>query len=156
MFFGDWATGQTARGAKKRSEQMVLGLDSSATASDGPVPMEIDRIESKGKHKGKGKSKDKNGQKGKSKGKSKSKDGKGKGKQFDQKGNGYGKNDSKGKGKGEPKTCFVCGRAWHFAKDCWQSTQVRQVGSDVNATSTAIQGSPTSSLEGVSSASRGQ
>ena len=138
------------------SEQMVLGVDSTTTAGDSPVPMEIDRVESKGKQKGKGKSKDKNGQKGKSKGKSKGKDGKGKGKSYDQKGKGNARIESKGKGKSEPKTCYVCGRPVHFAKDCWQSTQVRQVGSDVNATATAIQGSPTSSLGGVSSASQFQ
>ena len=34
------------------SEQMVLGTDATAGGSDGPVPMEVDRIESKGKSKG--------------------------------------------------------------------------------------------------------
>ena len=55
------------------SEQMVLGSDTAGSSTDGPVPMEIDRVESKGKYKGgsKGKSKDKNGSKGKSKGKQK-------------------------------------------------------------------------------------
>ena len=42
----------------KWSEQMVLGADSSG-AVDGPVPMEIDRIEGKGKGKSGGKSKSK-------------------------------------------------------------------------------------------------
>ena len=41
------------------SEQMVLGSDSGAN-TDGPVPIEIDRVHQKGKGKsGKGKSKDK-------------------------------------------------------------------------------------------------
>ena len=72
----------------KWSETMVLGLDGSSSHADGPVPMEIDRIESKGRNKGKGKgkSKDSSAQKGKSKGKQKGKDGKGKGKTYDQKG----------------------------------------------------------------------
>ena len=43
----------------KWSEQMVLGTDSAMSAAEGPVPMEIDRVQSKGKSKGsKGKSKD--------------------------------------------------------------------------------------------------
>ena len=33
----------------KWSEQMVLGVDSNSSGADGPVPMEIDRIEGKGK-----------------------------------------------------------------------------------------------------------
>ena len=42
----------------KWSEQMVLGTDSAMSAAEGPVPMEIDRVQSKGKSKGsKGKSK---------------------------------------------------------------------------------------------------
>ena len=61
----------------KRSEHMVLGVDGTTGNSDGPVPMEMDRVEYKGKSKGgKGKSKDKGGSKGKSKGKSKSKENK--------------------------------------------------------------------------------
>ena len=101
----------------KWSETMVLGLDGSSSHADGPVPMEIDRIESKGKNKGKGKgkSKDSSAQKGKSKGKQKGKNGKGKGKTYDQKGakgNSYDK--PKGKGKNEPKSCYVCGKTGHF------------------------------------------
>ena len=53
----------------KWSGQMVLGSDAAGSSNDGPVPMEVDRIESKGKHKGgsKGKTKDKNSSKGKRK-----------------------------------------------------------------------------------------
>ena len=125
------------------------------SAAEGPVPMEIDRVQSKGKSKGsKGKSKDNS--KGKSKGKGKNKDGKGKGKPSDQnqkgsKGNVSLQNDrSKGKGKGDSKACYVCGRTGHMAKDCWHSGQVRQVGSEAAAGSTAVQGSPSSSLGGMS------
>ena len=42
----------------KWSEQMVLGTDSAMSSAEGPVPMEIDRVQYKGKSKGsKGKSK---------------------------------------------------------------------------------------------------
>ena len=115
----------------KWTEQMVLGSDNTMSSTDGPVPMEIDRVESKGKNKG-AKGKSKSSPKGKSKGKGKTKDGKGKGKSFDQKGskgNVNAQNDrSKGKGKGDSKACFVCGRQGHLAKDCWHSPHVRQVG----------------------------
>eukprot|EP00435_Cladocopium_sp_Y103_P066418 s792_g28.t1 len=59
----------------KWSEQMVLGVDAAGSSNDAPVPMEIDRVQTKGKQKGngKGKSKDKDGGKGKSKGKQKEK-----------------------------------------------------------------------------------
>ena len=114
----------------KWSEQMVLGNDMAGSSADGPVPMEIDRVESKGKYRGssKGKSTDKNGQKGKSKGKSKGKDMKGKGKTSDQKGS---KGGGKSKGKNEPKQCYVCGKTGHFTRDCWQNTQVRNIVSEV-------------------------
>ena len=98
----------------KWTEQMVLGSDNTMSSTDGPVPMEIDRVESKGKNKG-AKGKSKSSPKGKSKGKGKTKDGKGKGKSFDQKGskgNVNAQNDrSKGKGKGDSKACMFCLRA---------------------------------------------
>ena len=55
----------------KWSEQMVLGHDTGGSSTDGPVPMEIDRVQGrqKGKNGGKGKSKDKGQSKGKQKGK---------------------------------------------------------------------------------------
>ena len=61
---------------------------------------------------------------------------------------------SKGKGKGDSKACYVCGRTGHMAKDCCHSGQVRQVGSEAAAGSTAVQGSPSFSLGGMSSVFR--
>ena len=133
---------------RKWSEQMVLGTDAAASNSDGPIPMEIDRVQWKGKSKsGKGKTKDKNGYKGKSKGKEKGKEYKGKGKANDQKGKGNGSERSKGKGKGDSKPCYVCGKQGHFARDCWQATQgsqVRQVAGDNSTSASSTVGGMTS------------
>ena len=102
----------------KWSEQMVLGNDAGGSGGDGPVPMEIDRVEGrpKGKSGNKGKSKDSKEQsKGKQKGKPKGKqDFRGKGKGGDQKGgrSSSGGERSKGKGKSD-KQCHTCGR-WAF------------------------------------------
>eukprot|EP00435_Cladocopium_sp_Y103_P062570 s873_g24.t1 len=102
----------------------------------------------------KGKSKDKGSAKGKSGGKNKGKDNKGKSKGGDQKGaKGGGAGDRpKGKGKGDSKQCYIRGRAGHFARDCWHS-QVSNVSAETTNVS-AVQGSFSSSVDGMSSVSQ--
>ena len=120
------------RSTTKWSEMMVLGRDSGANDTSGP--MEVDRV--KGYEKGKGKGKDGKGAKGGGKDFHKGshwQDGKSKGKgkhkgDGSYKGKGKGKDGkSKGKGKREERHCYICGKQWHLAKDCYSKQTVRQV-----------------------------
>ena len=135
----------------KWSGQMVLGSDAAGSSNDGPVPMEVDRIESKGKHKGgsKGKTKDKNSSKGKRKKKEKMSNGKAKVMARKE------QRVAKMERESEPKQCYVCGKARHFARECWPPPQVRNAASDAGQ-STAMQSSATPSLNGVTSISHQQ
>ena len=87
-------------------------MASSSTDYQGPMPMDVDRVQTA---QGKGK-KGKNDQQ-----KGKGKDAKGKGKKGKGKGNGR-------KGKGVA-TCHTCGKPGHLAKDCWRN-HIRHVASD--------------------------
>lgn len=148
----------------KWSEQMMLGNDATAPPmNDEAVAMEIDRLQGEirrleGKGKGKGKGKDgkpkgkgqenKGYQKGKGKGKQKGEKGsKGKSKGYAGKGKGNSGDRSKGTSKAEGVKCHNCGKYGHFARDCWDNVQVRQVNTDGTQATTA-QGSRTHSTAG--------
>ena len=135
------------RSTQKWTTQVVTGIPS--TSSDGPVPMEIDRVY-KGNYKGMGKDKDgrdghksnyKNGKGGNSwfsgpKGQGKNNGGgrfgkgpgdKGKGKV---KGKGTpsqssptGQPHTKGSGKVPYDTCKTCGDRGHWSKECWMNAK---------------------------------
>ena len=139
----------------KWTNVMMLGADPNNT--DGVVPMEIDRIKGKGNDKGKGKDFDEKGKgkgdpKGKGKGKShgKSQDFGGK---SQQKGSGKGEGQKGQKGKADQKTCYTCGKAGHFSKDCWQ--RLRQVSEESpnqkpSAETGTVASSTTTSSQGTS------
>ena len=113
---------QWDRSQQKRAASMVA---SSSTEYQGPMPMDVDRVQDA---KGKGKKVKNDHQKGKgkdAKGKGKKGQGYQKGKEGDHKGKGKGK-DQKGKGVA---TCYTCGKPGHLAKDCWRNN-IRQVASD--------------------------
>ena len=98
---------------------------SSSTDYQGPLPIDVDRVQDA---QGKGMKGKNDHQKGKGKdAKGKGKKGKGdhKGKEGDYKGKGKGK-DQVGKGAA---TCYTCGKPGHLAKDCWRNN-IRQVASD--------------------------
>eukprot|EP00438_Fugacium_kawagutii_P013012 Skav219672 [mRNA] locus=scaffold3149:113084:120619:+ [translate_table: standard] len=148
------------RATVKWSESMVLGADDAQ-------PMDVDdRVagkEQKGNPKGKkGDQKGNKSNPGKGKGFEKGKGHGGYQNSYGQnfqkssgKGKDKGKNPEKGKSKGkgkETRTCHLCKKVGHLAKDCWSKDSVRQVQGDgessvnVGALSTV---SGTSSLPGV-------
>ena len=111
---------QWDRSQQKRAASMVA---SSSTDYQGPMPMDVDRVQDA---KGKGKKVKNDHQKGKdAKGKGKEGQGYHKGKEGDHKGKGKDK-DQKGKG---VTTCYTCGKPGHLAKDSWRNN-IRQVASD--------------------------
>ena len=109
----------------KWNESGALSFSSpmSSGADQGPMPMEVDRLQQKGKDKGKSKGKE---QKGKSKGKSeKGKDkGKGKSEGGGKSGKGKGGKEKGRKGKNTTEVCWTCGKPGHLSKDCWRVRQV--------------------------------
>eukprot|EP00435_Cladocopium_sp_Y103_P046207 s2986_g13.t1 len=119
---------------------------SSATTSQGPVPMEVDQV-SYG-HKGKGKNKGKSGKGkkggwfgipygGKSYGHGKSKS-KHKGKKGKSKNKGKQSYKGKGHGSGNNNTCRLCGQQGHWGNECPNRNNVSQV----NEQGGAAQGQP--------------
>ena len=109
---------------------------SSSTDYQGPMPMDIGRVQGA---KGKGKK----GKNDNQKGKGKDVKGKGKkGKEGDHKGKGKGKDQ---KGKGVATICYCCGKPGHLAKDCWRN-KIRQVAGDQAHSSS---GSPSSTIHTV-------
>ena len=129
-------------------------------SDQGPVPMEVDAVQTKGKGKGKGKGKQQKGGKAQE-GKGKQQKGAGKGAQKGrgkhQKGSGKGaqkgRGNQPGSGKGaQDVVCHVCQRRGHYAKDCWHA--VRQVNqqSEPSAPSVAPSSAPTSAGPSVSQA----
>ena len=96
-------------------------MASSSTDYQGPVPVDVDRVQDA---KGNGK----NGKNDPEKGKGKDAKGKGKNEKGDQKGK---EGDRKGKGKGKDIKSKVWGANVYtrVAKDCWRNN-IRQVASD--------------------------
>ena len=131
-------------------------------SDQGPVPMEVDAVQTKGKGKGKGKGKQQKGSgKGAQEGKGKQQKGSGKGAQKgkakQQKGSGKGaqkgRGNQPGSGKGaQDVTCHVCHKRGHYAKDCWHAVrQVNQQG-EPSAPSVAPSSVPTTAGPSVSQA----
>ena len=135
-------------------EQVLKSIQDTPKPNDGPVPMEIDRVE-KGQWKGKGKGKDKgkgqyggweSGFWGFGRGRGRGRDGKGKGKK------GKGKDKGKGKGKGksknnkgkgqskgklQPNQCSLCRGFGHWRSNCPHQNkpmEVNQVQASYNPT----------------------
>ena len=127
----------------KWNEAGALSFTSPTTSGmdQGPMPMEVDRLQQKGKDKGKSKGKE---QKGKSKGKvDKGKDkGKGKSDGGAKNGKGKGGKEKGGKGKSTSEVCWTCGKPGHMSKDCWRVRQVEAPPAP-SVTSSSQQGSMT-------------
>ena len=131
--FDNAATKWNESGALSFSTPMSSGAD------QGPMPMEVDRLQQKGKDKGKSKGKE---QKGKSKGKQEKGKEKGKGKSEGggKSGKGKGGKEKGGKGKSATEVCWTCGKPGHMSKDCWRVRQV-EAPTTQSLSSTSQQGS---------------